>query len=118
MIDHATLIIDISLALIEHRRGLNDSQVASVETIHRRAVEFITSLIHNREMPLNTFASYLNHDARTPLTVIIGYSEVMLSDMLGELSPPYRDAIQQICDCGYILDEDITEMHDTVRQLL
>lgn len=117
-VECATYVIDLTQAMLEYRQGLSDEQYEHIITINRRAVEFITSLIHNQSMSLDKFASYLNHDAMSPLTIVIGYSEVLLAGMCGDLPSDYREAIEQVRDCGQMLREDIQEMHTALRELL
>lgn len=117
-LEMAATIIDICLALMEYRQGLSDEQVGFVHTMHRRAVEFIETFLDKQVQDPRIFASYLNHDALSPITVIIGYAEVFVTGMMGELDPAYQDAFQEIADNGYAIREDISAYQQYMREAL
>ena len=116
--DHSSYIIDLVQAILEHRSGLNAEQTEHMDTMHRCAVDFITQFIEAQEREIEYFRRYLSHDAMTPLTIVIGYAELIVMGTCGELSDPYREAIQQICDSGYILRDLIRDMHEFVLQFV
>ena len=103
------VMIDLAEIMLEHKHGLNDMQADAVQTIHRRSIDFIETFIRKWHKNGEVFCSYLNHDALSPITVIIGYAEVMLQGMMGGLNEPYLEAMQQLRDYAVdtkaILDE-------------
>ncbi len=59
------------------------------------------------------FLATMSHELRTPLNAILGFSEVMLKEMFGTLSPPtYRDYAQGIHESGTHLLSLINEILD------
>lgn len=47
------------------------------------------------------FLSRVSHEMRTPLNAVIGFSDVMKSELLGPVGHPrYREYVQHICDSG------------------
>ncbi len=47
------------------------------------------------------FLANMSHELRTPLNAVIGFSEVMVNELLGQVSPPrYREYAQDIRDSG------------------
>lgn len=114
IIHYGTNIIDLTQALLDHRHGLTEQQIDQVETMRRRAVEFVTDFYQMQSVPVRRLRRYLNHDALSPVTVIIGYSEVLLMGAVGELTGPYLEAVRQICDLGYALHESLQHLHDEV----
>ncbi len=59
------------------------------------------------------FLATMSHELRTPLNAILGFSEVMLKEMYGALSPPtYRDYAQGIHESGRHLLSLINEILD------
>jgi len=59
------------------------------------------------------FLATMSHELRTPLNAILGFSEVMLKEIYGALSPPsYRDYAQGIHESGRHLLSLINEILD------
>ncbi len=46
------------------------------------------------------FLANMSHELRTPLNAIIGFSEVLLERMFGDLNPRQDDYLQDICSSG------------------
>lgn len=118
IIQVGTDIIDIALAVLDHPGGINQEQYEHVATIHRRAVDFVTTFYQMQSVQVRKLRRYLNHDALSPITVIIGYSQTLLIGMSGPLSGPYEEAIQEICDRGYYIHEQIQLLHEEVWQFM
>ncbi len=50
------------------------------------------------------FLANMSHELRTPLNAVIGFSQVMVEEVLGRMSPPrYREYAQDIRDSGHHL---------------
>jgi signal transduction histidine kinase len=61
----------------------------------------------------NEFLASMSHELRTPLNSIIGYSEILLMGISGELSPQARQDIQAISENGrhlMLLINDILDL--------
>ena len=59
------------------------------------------------------FFTSMNHDFRTPLNSIIGFSDLMTSEKLGEHAvPQYREYSQYINDAGTLLLSTVNRMMD------
>jgi len=116
--ENASYAIDITHALMEYPGGLDQQQREFVQIIERRAVEFVTDFMQKQHLPIQSLRSYLNHDALSPITVIIGYAEYTLMADEGQLHPDYRDAFQQICDCGYVIQDEIRALHEQIWQFM
>jgi len=117
-VEYGSYIIDIIDAMLEHKHGMTNDQIEHVLTIRRRAVGFITDFLQAEAQPLEQFRSYLSHDAMSPITIVIGYAEILLMDSFGELTGPYRDAMDEILKCGYAMKEDIHELHLAIHNFL
>jgi two-component system, NtrC family, sensor kinase len=61
------------------------------------------------------FFSNISHEFRTPLTSIIGYSEFLLEEIGGDLSPKQRESILNIQDSGTLLLEFINNLLELSR---
>lgn len=117
-LEYASQILDITSLVLEHSSGLNRDQKQHVKTIHRRAFQFVDDYLQIQNVPVQELRSYLNHDALSPVTVIIGYSEVLLMAGSGELADPYREAITEISNFGYALLNELKAMHDQVWEFM
>lgn len=117
-IEYASYIIDLTDAMLNHRRGLNLQQIDHLETINRRTVDFVTSFLLHEKADLDSLFSYLNHDVMQPIAVIIGYSEFMLMGGAGGMMPAYRDAVEEIRDCGYNLQYDVQAMLEELIEFM
>lgn len=113
-LEYASQILDITSLVLDHSSGLNHDQIKHVKTIHRRAFQFVDDYLKKQSVPVQELRRYLNHDAVSPITVIIGYSEVLLMEASGALAEPYREAIQEINHFGYALLQEIRDMHTQV----
>ena len=117
-LEYASQILDITSLVLDHSSGLNHDQIKHVKTIHRRAFQFVDDYMQKQSLPVQELRSYLNHDALSPVTVIIGYSEVLLMEASGTLADPYREAIREICNFGYALLEELKSMHTQVWEFM
>jgi len=58
------------------------------------------------------FLANMSHELRTPLNAIIGFSNVILSKLFGDLSPRYLDYVENIHNSGEHLLEVINDILD------
>lgn len=58
------------------------------------------------------FLASMSHDLRTPLNAVIGFSEVLLEEMVGGLSEKQRDYVKDIRDSGRQLLELVNDILD------
>jgi len=61
------------------------------------------------------FLANMSHELRTPLNGIIGFADMMASQMIGPLSDTYRGYAQDIRNSGQLLLALITEILDTAK---
>jgi signal transduction histidine kinase len=61
------------------------------------------------------FLANMSHDLRSPLNSILGFSELLLSGIDGELLPEQREMIQTILDNGRSLLQEIDDILDTAK---
>ncbi|HZG68997.1 MAG TPA: GAF domain-containing protein, partial [Herpetosiphonaceae bacterium] len=61
------------------------------------------------------FLANMSHELRTPLNAIIGFSEVLLEQLFGELNPKQRDYLQDILVSGRELLALINEILDLAK---
>ncbi len=60
----------------------------------------------------------LNHDLRTPLTVIISYAQTLAQGKAGELNPVQREMLEVMVSEGYRMDGLIRETVALLRKAM
>ena len=63
----------------------------------------------------NSFLSNMSHELRTPLNAIIGFSDMMVKEVLGPLSAQYKDYSGHVNNSGKHLLRLVTDMLDVAR---
>jgi len=61
------------------------------------------------------FLASMSHELRTPLNAIIGFSEVLLERMFGELNPKQEEYLKDVLSSGRHLLSLINDIRDVVR---
>ncbi len=61
------------------------------------------------------FLAIMSHELRTPLTAIIGFSEILLDNVLGELSKEQRESLQEVLKNGENLLQLINSILDLAK---
>ncbi|WP_439542668.1 sensor histidine kinase [Hyphomicrobium sp.] len=87
------------LPFIGERINLNPN-TAQLEGLARAAAR-LSRLPSSRSHPWGDLIARVSHELRTPLNAVIGFSDVMRSELLGPVGHPrYREYAQHICDSG------------------
>lgn len=84
-----------------------DENVRLVHELEQKSQQLETVSHHK-----SAFLANMSHELRTPLNAIIGFSEVLLEKMFGELNPKQNDYLQDILDSGRHLLELINDILD------
>ncbi|MGB7338348.1 MAG: hypothetical protein WBC91_05585 [Phototrophicaceae bacterium] len=108
IVEYGTYIIDITDAMIEHRRGLTVEQLELLDQINRCAVSFVTACVENENTDLPTLYRFLDHGAPRLITLINHQSEFLLK--FRKLHVSYRDALQNIHQCSVAIQNELTQM--------
>jgi signal transduction histidine kinase len=61
------------------------------------------------------FLANMSHDLRSPLNAILGFSELLLSGIDGDLNPAQREMVSQILRSGRNLLREIDDILDTAK---
>jgi signal transduction histidine kinase len=61
------------------------------------------------------FFSAMSHDLRTPITAIVGYSELLQDGIVGELTDRQQEMVQRICQVSGELAQLVTDMLDLAK---
>jgi hypothetical protein len=117
-VEYATYIIDLSMAMLEHRIGLTDAQAQRLQMIHGRAVDFLTEYIQHESSGLLELLDYLGKDAVSPLRIIIGCADMILNGQCGIVQEAYAEAIEEIRECSYCIQNDIEDMYENLQNLM
>lgn len=108
----------LSLGYVERTGRFSRRQIALARGLAHHAVaalenaRLVRSLRDVNQMK-SDFVAAVSHDLRTPLHILIGYNDMLLEGVAGDLQPPQRDLVGRVRDCcGRFLDliEDILEV--------
>ena len=84
---------------LEELRELN---ATLEERIHIRTaeIESINEQLREATRHKSEFLANMSHELRTPLNAVLGFSEVLLERMFGELNPKQEEYLQDILESG------------------
>ena len=117
-VDYSSYIIDLCTAMLDNSQGLTDSQVQRISMIRRQTVNFITDYLRHESSDLPQLLHYLDKEAVSPLRIVIGCSDMILSGKCGDIQQNYGEAIGEIRDCGYAIYDDVEDMHKKAQEYL
>jgi hypothetical protein len=117
VVEYTAQIIDICDVLLQHQNRLTDEQALHIDMIYRRSVGFITDFMQLQPGTIQSIASYLNHDAFSPITIMLGYSDLMLMGVFGDMDEVVREAVQYIRDYSGVLNEELKELQTLLVNL-
>jgi signal transduction histidine kinase len=61
------------------------------------------------------FFSAMSHDLRTPITAIMGYSELLQDGIMGDLHPHQQEMVERICQVSWHLAELVNDVLDIAK---
>jgi signal transduction histidine kinase len=61
------------------------------------------------------FFSAMSHDLRTPITAIMGYSELLQDGIMGDLAPHQQDMVERICQVSGHLAQLVNDVLDIAK---
>jgi len=92
----STLASNLTM-LVERARLFEQVEAARVELEHRaEALEEANIRLQELDRLKDQFLANMSHELRTPLNSIIGFSEVLMDGLVGEMSPEQRDCVNDI----------------------
>jgi signal transduction histidine kinase len=90
----------------------NQSKVAIANAHLFREIEEKSRLLEVANQHKSEFLASMSHELRTPLNAIIGFSEVLLQRMFGELNPKQDEYLQDVLSSGRHLLSLINDILD------
>ena len=83
--------------LVERARLFEEIEAATVESQQRaQALEEANVRLQELDRLKDEFLASMSHELRTPLNSIIGFSEVLVDGLLGEMTPEQNDCAKNI----------------------
>jgi signal transduction histidine kinase len=94
-------------------RTLADQSKVAIANAHLfREIEEKSRLLEVADRHKSEFLASMSHELRTPLNAIIGFSEVLLQRMFGELNPKQDEYLQDVLSSGRHLLSLINDILD------
>jgi len=91
-----------NLAVLIERARLFEEVEAARAKLQQRAEALEEANVRLKELDRlkSQFLANMSHELRTPLNSVIGFSEVLLDGLVGEMSPEQRECVQDIHSSG------------------
>jgi len=87
--------------LVERARLFDEVEAARIESQQRaEALEEANTRLQELDRLKDQFLANMSHELRTPLNSIIGFSEVLLNGLIGEMPPKQKESVQSILASG------------------
>jgi Amt family ammonium transporter len=113
--DGSTLPIEMAIAISSTSDGEFNTGIFR-DLSERKAYEQDILMARDAAEAANrsksTFLANMSHELRTPLNAVIGYGELLLTGIYGELSEKQRDRIVRMVQNGRLLLEQINSVLD------
>jgi len=99
--------------LVERARLFEEVEAATIESQQRaKALEAANVRLQELDRLKDEFLASMSHELRTPLNSIIGFSEVLVDGLLGELTPEQNDCVKNVHSGGEHLLSLINDILD------
>lgn len=105
-------LIDTINLLIDEAQHLEEDYLSKLEKMETKMNFFITEFYKHSALSIQEYASYLNHDALSQLTFILGYAELFRSVNAHLLTGEAIAHLNVICDETRTLSENLRQERD------
>jgi signal transduction histidine kinase len=101
-------------------RALDAHTLRLVETLARQAAAAFRNAARYEALRLaavrrERFFSAMSHDLRTPITAIMGYSELLQDGIMGDLDPHQHEMVERICQVSGHLAQLVNDVLDIAK---
>lgn len=93
--------------LLNTTQHLDDKFRTQLHKVAFKMREFITDYHTHFALSVSEYASYLNHDALSPLTIVLGYAELYRSIHADLLTSEQITLLNRVCDMSHTLIENL-----------
>lgn len=118
LITYTEYILEACDTLLAKRAHLNQEQREKIMGIQRCARDLVSSTQAQAALSNRHLLKYLQQRALSPVSTMIGYSELMYVGMYGNLPEAERDMVQEICHLSYIVRDVIRDEQVTLARTL
>lgn len=108
----ANQLIEQINILLNTTQHLDDKFRIKLEKVQLKMNEFIADYHAHLALSINKYTSYLNHDALSPLTVVLGYAELFRSIYAYMLTSDEINLLNRICDMLRLLTDSLRNERD------
>lgn len=112
--EQALYLTDTIGLLLDKSQHLDASHLSKLEKMETKMQFFLTEYYKHSALSIAEYASYLNHDALSQLTFILGYAELFRSINAHMLTNTALDHLNVICDETRKLTENLRTERDTM----
>ena len=112
--EQASLLVQNMDILCDSTQRLDDKFRSKIEKMCQKMYDFFNEYHFHVNLPTHEYTSYLNHDALSPLTVVLGYAELFRSVNAHLLTNDELDHVTIICNQIRYLTESIRSERDVL----
>ncbi|MFL7793752.1 MAG: GAF domain-containing protein, partial [Anaerolineae bacterium] len=106
-------IVRQAAVAIQNARLFEEVEASRIELQQRaRALEKANIRLQELDRLKSQFLAHMSHELRTPLNSVIGFSEVLMDGLVGELSPEQMECAENILTSGEHLRALINDVLD------
>jgi signal transduction histidine kinase len=100
------------LAAQMNRMSAELSRLYEEQQAAARQLETVNTQLARASQAKSEFLANMSHELRTPMNAILGFTEMILDDIYGEVPPDVRGPIQDVRTCGQQLLRLINDVLD------
>ncbi len=103
--------VKIASYFSQKRERMLEARNNELEELHRK-LKKINQELKEANQVKSEFLAVMSHELRTPLTAIIGFSELLMENVVGELNKAQRESLQEVLNNGADLLDLINSLLD------